>query len=720
MFTPRRLCASSFLILCLLYMVRAQDQQSGGVAPKTSQTNTTVTASATAERVRFTAPSNVVRMQLQIISESGQILFDVSSKGNVLDWSLQDSSGQRLQGSYLTVVTVKSLSGRVSERTGTVSVEEKRVELKPVETSGLMAVQQQVVGPVEENGALTILKADEGSAVTVVANDGKDGQIIRDHGALSFRLGDFFSGNDQEQMRLTEQGNLGIGIAKPKAKLDVAGTVRAREGFQFADGSNLNVNDKGALTLTNSNGTVSPNVSGTGTQNRLAKWTDNAGTLGDSIASDTGTGLQLTAAPSGMVDTNLIYLNATNGTIGMLAGSMPSYGAASGPFFAMRGNTYNMIASQRGMFTIAAGNVSSPAGDDGSVKFNTGNDLLRMVIRPSGNVGIGTPNPTSVLHVVGSQPPTVSSGNGTDSAPVLQVIGGQGGSTADSSANARGGIGGSIITRAGDAGGTGGIGGGGDGGLVTIQAGNGRGLGGHGGSLNILSGDGFSGGGNITIQAGGGTALGAIVLQPNFGNVGIGATFPNFKLSVVDSLNPLRVQANSAGTKVASFGGFGTFEIDSPGLMGGRFEVMENGNVGIGTSTPSAKFDVQGGADSDGTNDPKAIALSWHGGGFRHWIRTRHNSSAVSGNAIEFFTNTSPVANGSIAPGTGNQLVMSLNGDKVGIGTAAPNTKLQVTGGDVFVEAPDAGVILKSFGGNCFKLTVTDFGGLTVSSITCP
>ena len=95
MFTRQRLCASSFVILCLLCTALAQDQQPGNVAPKISQTNTTVTASATTERVRFTAPDNVVRMQLQVISETGQILFDVSSKGNVLDWSLQDSSGQR-------------------------------------------------------------------------------------------------------------------------------------------------------------------------------------------------------------------------------------------------------------------------------------------------------------------------------------------------------------------------------------------------------------------------------------------------------------------------------------------------------------------------------------------------------------------------------------------------------------------------------------------------
>ncbi|HEY3027943.1 MAG TPA: hypothetical protein VGJ55_17470, partial [Pyrinomonadaceae bacterium] len=135
MFTRQRLCASGFLILCMLSTVLAQTQQQSIVAQKAGQTGATVTASATAERVRFTAPSNVMRMQLQIISESGQILFDVSSKGNVLDWSLEDGSGQRLQGSYLTVVTVKSLSGRLSERIGTVSVGEKHVELKAVEAT---------------------------------------------------------------------------------------------------------------------------------------------------------------------------------------------------------------------------------------------------------------------------------------------------------------------------------------------------------------------------------------------------------------------------------------------------------------------------------------------------------------------------------------------------------------------------------------------------------
>src|SRR6266536_780632 len=385
-------------LLFTVHAATAQDVTKQVTLPETAPV---ITGTALAERLRFTAPNTVVQMQLQIYADSGQLLFDVTSKGNVLDWTLQDGGGEHLvPGSYLCVVTVKSLSGKISQRIGSALVQEKQVELQRVDETRLSAAQLQAIGPLEENGALTILKAVEVEASTVLANDGKEGQLIRDRGALSFRIGDFFSGADKEQMRLTEEGNLGVGTANPKARLDVAGMIRAREGFQFSDGSTLKVNDKGVLTHTSADGTGPSALSST--QNRIAKFTDNAGTVGDSVAIDTGTGLQLTAAPSGAVDTNLLYLNSTNGTTGVLAGNVPSYGAANGPFFAMRGNTFTTIANQRGLFTIAAGNVSSPVGDDGSVKFNTGNDLLRMIIKPSGNVGIGTPTPVDKLDVAGN------------------------------------------------------------------------------------------------------------------------------------------------------------------------------------------------------------------------------------------------------------------------------------------------------------------------------
>lgn len=56
----------------------------------------------------------------------------------------------------------------------------------------------------------------------------------------------------------------------------------------------------------------------------------------------------------------------------------------------------------------------------------------------------------------------------------------------------------------------------------------------------------------------------------------------------------------------------------------------------------------------------------------------------------------------------------------VGIGTTAPKAKLHVTGGKVYVEANGENVILKSPGGACFELTVTNAGVLTTVALSCP
>lgn len=79
------------------------------------------------------------------------------------------------------------------------------------------------------------------------------------------------------------------------------------------------------------------------------------------------------------------------------------------------------------------------------------------------------------------------------------------------------------------------------------------------------------------------------------GNVGIGTTSPNSKFELIDSGNTgLRVQTNTAGGTVASFGGFGAFRVDAPGIVGGRFTMLENGNVGIGNNNPTEKLSVAG------------------------------------------------------------------------------------------------------------------------------
>ncbi len=315
--------------LALLLAVCAVAQET----PENTQSAaaTLVTATVSSERVRFAAPNRVAQLRLEVYAENGQRLFDTEQRGgNVLDWNLQDGTGAPLtDAAYLCLLTIKDLSGRLRQTLASVQVGAQTVTLQPIASGRLTTMQAQAVGPVEQDVVLKVIDSGAVDAATVIAHDGRDGQLTRTRGALSFRIGDFFSGNDKEQMRLTEEGNLGIGTTKPRFKLDVAGAVRAREGFVFKDGSTLNVNDKGALTLSNSDrrstltltndgGTVTPNVAGTGTQNYLAKWaeTGGAGTLQNSGIFETaggniGVG---TASPANKLD-------IVRGTAGQMAKS---------------------------------------------------------------------------------------------------------------------------------------------------------------------------------------------------------------------------------------------------------------------------------------------------------------------------------------------------------------------------------------------------------------
>ncbi len=152
------------------------------------------------------------------------------------------------------------------------------------------------------------------------------------------------------------------------------------------------------------------------------------------------------------------------------------------------------------------------------------------------------------------------------------------------------------------------------------------------GANNTLIGNSANvGSGNL----GNATAIGAgaLVSQSNSlvlgnnANVGIGISAPNFKLQIVDSLNAgLRVQTNSAAGTVASFGGNGAFQIDAPGIGGGRFTVKENGNVGIGTNNPNTKLQVTGG--SVYIANPNSLIITSPNGAC--WFITVNNAGALS------------------------------------------------------------------------------------------
>src|SRR5215510_10001415 len=147
----KTLSTCSSLLVLILSSIAASAQSETARVEKSS--GATVTVSASGERVRFTAPESVVQIRLEIYSSSGKKLFDNEVRGgNVLDWHLQDNQAEPLaDDSYLCVVTVKSISGKLSQKIGSVRVEKMSDSVQPVDATQITAQQAQSIGPVEEN-----------------------------------------------------------------------------------------------------------------------------------------------------------------------------------------------------------------------------------------------------------------------------------------------------------------------------------------------------------------------------------------------------------------------------------------------------------------------------------------------------------------------------------------------------------------------------------------
>src|SRR5262249_27411313 len=145
----------------------------------------------------------------------------------------------------------------------------------------------------------------------------------------------------------------------------------------------------------------------------------------------------------------------------------------------------------------------------------------------------------------------------------------------------------------------------------------------------------------------------------------------DYKMQVISQFTlGLRVQTDTSGGTVASFGGSGDFLIDST-YPGGRFSVKEDGRVFISGGYPvgGAKLNISSGYYDDSLVT-KAMSFEHLDGGFRHWIRTRHGNvghdNFDSNSTIDFFLNTSANQNGSTGPGVGSTPVMTLASATIG------------------------------------------------------
>jgi trimeric autotransporter adhesin len=396
-----------------MILTGAASAQDSAAAQQQQQqkTGAVVTAAATQSGVRFVSPGESRRIRLEVYTQAGARAFDSDFvAGQIVDWQASAAA----DGSYLCVVTVEDLAGNSSRRLSAVNVSQGRATVSAdgeEKLKGEFAQALSVAGAAGDEGAAARQK--KAQALTVVAHDGQNGQVTSTSGALTFRTGDVLSANEREQMRVTPEGRVGIGTDDPQATLDVAGTIRARGGIVFEDGTTLTsanaLAPRGIAAVTASDTVPGPALAGTGTTGRLSKWMDASGTLGDSAVSEVGGNLvinggniQMTATPTVNTDSNILFTDSNAKTAGMIASATPAFGASNGAYFAMRGNAYTTFANQRGLLAMSAGNVASPAGRDGSIIFNTGADQVRMTVKPSGNVGIGTETPADKLEVAGN------------------------------------------------------------------------------------------------------------------------------------------------------------------------------------------------------------------------------------------------------------------------------------------------------------------------------
>ena len=173
------------------------------------------------------------------------------------------------------------------------------------------------------------------------------------------------------------------------------------------------------------------------------------------------------------------------------------------------------------------------------------------------------------------------------------------------------------------------------------------------------------------------------------GNVGIGTTAPSEKLDVKGS-------ARFLGTGDGSYFNYGTNELVyiRAGKIGQPVYIQDNnngnvliasggGNVGIGTTAPTAKLDVVAGTDT------------WAADFFGLSTSDKVRIGTVGGVATIGANNNagSAWADLSINPG-GNTLFATTSGN-VGIGTTAPTQKLDVAGTGKF-NAIDLGGVTKT------------------------
>ncbi|MHC5093629.1 MAG: hypothetical protein ACYSO2_06985 [Planctomycetota bacterium] len=209
------------------------------------------------------------------------------------------------------------------------------------------------------------------------------------------------------------------------------------------------------------------------------------------------------------------------------------------------------------------------------------------------------------------------------------------------------------------------------------------------------------------------------------GNVGIGTTSPGAKLQIGSATfapnsnltsNLLQIKSLSgfayltigngdSANSTSYIGGASGFtvvgSVTDAGVLSEHMRITNTGNVGIGTTSPNSKLQINVGTDQNiGFNSHLSVArISSYDDAF-----SASTPLKINGSDLRFDI-------------SGNEKMRIDSSGNVGIGTSSPASRLEVDGGDIEVDDSASGLILRSPDGTRYRVTVANGGTLSVSAV---